>query len=210
MWQKLRDNFVAGIAVMLPLVVTLWLLDVLYKWINRGLLLPITKLFTPYFMNPYLEYTVSIAIFLLLILIIVAIGMATRIIFIRKIFSSGEKVFFKIPMVGKIYVAMKQISRAFLGDKSVAFKSVVLVQYPRQGIYSIGFLTSENKGEVEEKTGKKLFNVYVPSVPNPTTGFFVLVPEAEFIILKMSIEDAMKLVISGGAVNPNAVDLPND
>lgn len=210
MWQKLRDNFIAGIAVILPAVVTIWLLMVLYKWINRGLLMPLTKLFTPYLVNPYLEHSVSIAIFILLILIIIAIGMAARIIFIRKIFSSGEKVFFKIPMVGRIYVAMKQLSRAFLGDKSSVFKSVVLVEYPRQGIYSIGFLTSENKGEIHNKTGKKLFNVYVPSVPNPTTGFFVLVPEKEIILLKMSIEDAMKLAISGGAVTPHTVELSDD
>ncbi len=210
MWQKLRDNFVAGIAVILPLIITIWLLDILYRWISGRLIKPLTAIFTPYFMNPYLEYTVSMAIFILLILIIIAIGMATRIIFLRRLFSSGERVFFKIPMIGRVYVAMKQISHAFLGRKGTAFKSVVLVEYPRKGIYSIGFLTAENKGEVEEKTGKKLFNVYIASVPNPATGFFVLVPAEEIITLKMSVEDAMKLAISGGAVTPHSVELPDD
>ena len=200
MWQKLRDNFVAGIAVILPLAITIWFIDFLYKWISKRLIFPLTKIFTPYLVNPYLEYGVSLTIFVLLILIIIAIGMATRIIFLRKFFSSGEKVFFKIPMIGRLYVAMRQISKAFLGKRGMAFKSVVLVEYPRKGMYSIGFLTAENKGEVEEKTGKKLFNVYIASVPNPATGYFVLVPADEIIELKMSVEDAMKLAISGGAV----------
>ncbi|MBU4488757.1 MAG: DUF502 domain-containing protein [Candidatus Omnitrophica bacterium] len=210
MWKKLRDNFITGIAVILPIFITLWVFDVLYKWINRGLLMPLTKLFTPYLVNPYLEYGVAITIFVLLILIVIAIGMATRIIFLRKLFSSGERMFFKIPMIGRIYVTLKQISRAFLGDKTKAFRGVVLVEFPRKGMYSIGFLTSESIAEIEEKTGKKLVNVYIPSVPNPATGFFYIFPEEEVILLKMSLEDAMKLAISGGAVTPDTVGLSDD
>lgn len=210
MWHKIRDNFIAGVAVILPIIITIWVFTFLYRWVSRRLIYPLTQLFTPYFVNPYLEHSVSIAIFLLLILGIIAIGMATRIIILRRIFASGEKVFFKIPFVGRIYVALKQISQAFLGRKRVAFQSVVLVEFPRKGMYSMGFLTAENKGEVEEKTGKKLFNVYIASVPNPATGFFYLVPEEEIITLKMSVEDAMKLIISGGAVTPHNVDLSDD
>ena len=210
MWQKIRDNFIAGIAVILPLVVTLWVFTFLYRWISRRLIYPLTALFTPYVANPYLEYAVSLAIFFLLILGIVAIGMATRIIFLRRLFAHGEKVFFKIPLAGRLYVALKQISQAFLGKKSVAFQSVVLVEYPRKGMYSIGFLTGENRGEVEEITGKKLFNVYIASVPNPATGFFYLVPEEDITILKMSVESAMKLVLSAGAVTPHITDSLED
>lgn len=210
MWQKLRDNFVAGIVVILPLVITIWVFSFLYRWISVRLIFPLTKLFTPYLVNPYLEYAVAIAILLLLILGVMAIGMATRIIFLRRIFSSGEKVFFKIPLVGRIYVALKQISHAFLGNKSVAFKSVALVEFPRKGMYAIGFITAEHKGEVEEKTGKKLFNVYIPSVPNPATGFYFLVPEEEIIPINMTVEEAMKLAISGGAVTPDKVELSDD
>jgi len=210
MWQKLRDNFIAGIAVILPLVITIWVFGFLYRWISVRLIFPLTKLFTPYLVNPYLEYAVSMAVFLLLIFGIMAIGMATRIIFLKRLFSSGERVFFKIPLAGRIYVALKQLSHAFLGKGRVAFQSVVLVEFPRKGIYSIGFLTAENKGEVEEKTGKKLFNVYIASVPNPATGFFYLIPQEDIMPLKMSVEDAMKLVISGGAVTPHTVDLSDD
>ena len=210
MWKKIRDNFIAGVAVILPLIVTIWVFTFLYRWISGRLIYPLTALFTPYIANPYLEYAVSIAIFFLLILGIIAIGIATRIIFLRRLFASGEKIFFKIPLAGKLYVALKQISQAFLGKKRMAFQSVVLVEFPRKGMYSIGFLTAEHKGEVEERTGKKLFNVYIASVPNPATGFFYLVPEEDIMILKMSVEDAMKLVFSGGAVTPHNVDLSDD
>jgi len=210
MWKKIRDNFIAGVAVILPLVITIWVFTFLYRWISGRLIYPLTALFTPYIANPYLEYAVSIAIFFLLILGVIVIGIATRVIFIRRIFAHGEKVFFKIPLAGRLYVALKQISQAFLGKKRMAFQSVVLVEFPRKGMYSIGFLTAEHKGEVEERTGKKLFNVYIASVPNPATGFFYLVPEEDIMILKMSVEDAMKLVFSGGAVTPHNVNLSDD
>ena len=210
MWHKIRDNFIAGVAVILPLVITVWVFTFLYRWISGRLIYPLTALFTPYIANPYLEYAVSIAIFLLLILGIIAIGIATRILFLRKLFSSGEKVFFKIPLAGRLYVALKQISQAFLGRKRAAFKNVVLIEFPRKGMYAIGFVTAEHGGEVEEKIGKKLISVYIPSVPNPATGFFFLVPEDEVVILKMSIEDAMKLALSGGAVTPHDFDLSDD
>src|SRR3989338_295202 len=199
MWQKLRDNFVAGIAVILPLAITIWFIDFLYKWISKRLIFPLTKIFTPYLVNPYLEYGVSLTIFVLLILIIIAIGMATRIIFLKKLFFSGEKVFFRIPMIGRLYVAIRQISRVFLGTKSAAFKSVVLIEFPRKGMYSLGFVTAENTGEIEAKMGKKMISIYIASVPNPATGFFYLVPEEEVIPINISLEDAMKLVLSGGA-----------
>lgn len=210
MWHKIRDNFVAGAAVTLPLIITIWVFTFLYRWIGRRLIYPLTALFTPYIANPYLEYAVSVAIFFLLVLSIIAIGMATRIIFLKKIFTSGEKVFFKIPLVGRIYVALKQISQAFLGGKGAAFKTVVLVEFPRKGMYAIGFVTAEHGGEVEEKIGKKLISVYIPSVPNPATGFFFLVPVDEVVILKMSIESAMKLALSGGAVTPHGIDSMDD
>lgn len=210
MWHKIRGNFIAGVAVILPLVITIWVFTFLYRWISGRLIYPLTALFTPYIANPYLEYAVSIAIFFLLISGIIAIGVATRIIFFRRIFASGEKIFFKIPLAGKIYVALKQISQAFLGRKRAAFKNVVLIEFPRKGMYAIGFVTAEHGGEIEEKVGKKLISVYIASVPNPATGFFFLVPEDEIIILKMSVEDAMKLALSGGAVTPHDVDSADD
>ena len=202
MLTKLRDNFIAGIVVVLPVVITLWLLTMLYHAINDGILNPLIRYFRPYITNIYLEYGARTIVFLLLITFVVLIGLATRIIFVRKLFSAGEKLFFKIPMIGKVYVTIKQMSRAFLGDRKGIFKAPVLVEYPRKGVYSIGFLTSDSKGEIQNKTDKKLVNIFVPTTPNPTSGILLMTPEDEIITLSMSVEEAMKLVISGGMVVP--------
>jgi len=208
MFLRLRDNFIAGIAVILPIAVTLWLLTLLYDTININVLIPLTKYFKPHIANVYLEFGVRAVIFLLLITFVILIGLATRIIFIRKLFSFGERLLFKIPMVGKAYVTIRQISRALLGDRKGIFKAAVLVEYPRKGVYSIGFLTSPSKGEVQRKTDKRLVNIFIPTTPNPTSGILLMVPEEELINLDMSVEEAMKLVISGGMVTPG--DLPEN
>lgn len=202
---RLRDNFIAGVIVMLPAVITVWLLVAVYRAINDGILNPLIKFFKPYFFNVYLEYGVRTLLFLLLVAIIVLVGLATRILFFRKIFSKSEKIFFKIPMLGKVYITIKQISKAFLGERKGIFKTPVLVEYPRRGVYSIGFLTSDSKGEIQRKTEKKLVNIFVPTTPNPTSGILLLVPGDEIIPLDMNIEEAMKLVISGGMVVPDEI-----
>lgn len=202
MLQKFRDNFIAGIAVILPMAVTVWLFTVCYHAINDRILNPLIKYFNPYLTNIYLVYGARTLAFLLLIAIVVIVGLATRIIFIRKLFSTGERVFFKIPMIGKAYVTIKQMSKAFLGDRKGIFKAPVLVEYPRKGLHAIGFLTSNAKGEIQRKTEKRLVNIFVPTTPNPTSGILLLVPEEEMIRLDMSVEEAMKLVISGGMVAP--------
>lgn len=203
MLTKLRDNFIAGIAVILPIIITLWLLVTLYHAINDGILNPLIKYFRPYITNVYLEYGARTIVFLLLIALVVLIGLATRIIFIRRFFSAGEKIFFKIPMIGKVYVTIKQMSRAFLGERKGVFKAPVLIEYPRKGVYSIGFLTSDSKGEIQRRTDKKLVNIFVPTTPNPTSGILLMTPEDEITTLNMSVEEAMKLVISGGMVAPD-------
>lgn len=203
MLTKFRDNFIAGIVVILPLVVTLWLLAALYHAINDGILNPLIKYFRPYITNIYVEYGARTIVFLLLLAFVVLMGLATRILVIRKFFSAGEKLFFRIPMVGKVYVTMRQMSKAFLGERKGIFKTPVLVEYPRKGIYSIGFLTSDSKGEIQRRTDKKLINIFVPTTPNPTSGMLLMVPEDEIIALNMSVEEAMKLVISGGMVGPD-------
>ena len=173
MLQKLRDYFFTGIVVILPAALTLWLLTIIYKGINESVLTPFIKYFRPYLTNIFLEYAAKTAIFLSLIAIVVLIGMATRVIFIRKLFSGGERILFKIPMVGKIYITVKQMSKAFLGERKGVFKAAVLVEYPRRGVYAIGFLTSEAKGEIQHKTKKKIVNIFVPGM-NLTNGWKIV------------------------------------
>lgn len=203
MFTRLRNNFITGIAVILPIIVTVVILQFLIVRINRFILEPIIRIYSPYLNRPYLVYFAKGFVFVLSILLIALIGWATKIIIIRRVFSAGEKLFFKIPMFGKIYVATKQISFAFLGERRGIFKRVVLLEYPRRGIYSLGFETSRSKGEVQQKTKKEMVNLFVPTTPNPTSGVFLFVPEDETISLDISVEDGLKLIISGGVVVPD-------
>ena len=199
---KIRNTFISGIAVIFPVAITFLLIRFLVTTINRLVLNPFMKLMSPYMTAPYHVYAAKIGVFLLVILVICVIGWAANILVLRKFFGIWEGIFLKIPMFGKIYYATKQISTAFLGQGKTIFKKVVLIEYPRKGVYSIGFITGEGRGEIQRITDNLVFNVFVPTTPNPTSGIFLLVPKNELRFLKMTVEEGMKLVVSGGAVVP--------
>jgi uncharacterized membrane protein len=112
----------------------------------------------------------------------------------------------RIPLVRILYAGVKQLLETIFLQKTDAFKRVALVEYPRRGTYVIGFITGESKGEVQDKTDKNMINVFIPTTPNPTSGFYMLVPDDELVVLNMSVEDAFKLIISGGIVSPSKLD----
>ncbi len=209
MFTRLRNNFIAGLVVILPVALTIVILRFLVVRINRLILDPVIKIYSPYLNETYLIYLIKGAVLILFIFLIALVGLATKVIVLRRVFSVGERLFFKMPMIGKIYIAIKQISHAFLGKRRGIFKRVILLEYPRAGIYSIGFVTSKSKGEVQNKVQKEMVNVFVPTTPNPTSGVFLLVPKEEEIALDISVEDGLKLVISGGVVVPDYGDPEN-
>ena len=201
MLKSLRKNFITGVAVILPAVITIWLVKFIIGKTNNILLEPMVQFLRPYIMDSaVLEYIAKVLIFIFIVVAISIIGFGTRILFLRRFFSFLEKNIHQLPMVGKIYGAIKEMSHAFLGQSKEIFTRVVLVEFPRKGIYAIGFVTSEGKGEAQDKTIEKVINVFVPTTPNPTSGFLLLVPEGEMIKLDMSVEEGLKLVISGGMV----------
>jgi uncharacterized membrane protein len=120
----------------------------------------------------------------------------------------GEALLKRIPFFSKVYGSIKEIAQAFFGDKKGIFKRVVFIEYPRKGIYTIGFVTQDKPWEVNTLTGKDLHTVFVPSPPNPATGFFVFVPKEEIIETSISIEEAVRLILSGGAALPGQRILP--
>jgi uncharacterized membrane protein len=128
--------------------------------------------------------------------------MATKSIIIRRFFSFWEKILYRIPMVSKIYKAIRQISHVFLVRDKSLLQRVVLLEYPRRGVYSIGFVTLEKYDQMGSKLSKEIINVFVPTAPNPTSGILLLAPREELIDLDMSVEEGLKLVISGGGVVP--------
>ena len=120
----------------------------------------------------------------------------------RTLLKSGERVLNKMPVVRSIYGAIKQIMETVMSTNSDSFREVVLVEYPRKGIWVIGFVTGETKGEVQSLTKDKVINIFVPTTPNPTSGFLLFIPQKDLVYMDMKVEDAVKMVISGGIVTP--------
>jgi uncharacterized membrane protein len=205
MFKKIKTNLLTGFLIIVPLILTFWVFYFIISKLNLVMLEPIMRILKLYFSPEYLEFLPKVLILVLFLILLVVIGFAARIIVVRNIFGFGEKILYKLPMVRTLYGTFKEISIAFLGNKESIFKKVVMVEYPSKGMYSIGFVTSEEKGELQEKSAKNLINIFVPTSPNPTTGMIVLIPENEIIHLDMSVAEGMKMIISAGAVVPKKV-----
>jgi uncharacterized membrane protein len=143
--------------------------------------------------------------FVALVLVILGTGAFARNFVGAQAVAFGERILARIPVVRRIYLAVRQISEALFADRKGVFRRAVLFEYPRKGIWSVGFVTAESSGEVDsELPGVAHYHVFLPTTPNPTSGYLLMIPKEECRPLDMSIEDALKLIISGGAVSPDA------
>lgn len=188
-----RRRFLTGLLVLLPTVLTAYVLYRIFKWVD-GLLKPIVARY-PFLDIPGLGFVAVIVIILLA-------GVLGGGFFGRTLFKWVEGGFEKIPMVRSIYVSIKQVSEVFLDQERSVFKEVVFVQYPRMGLYTLGLVTSTVRFRGADGVEREYITIFLPTTPNPTSGFFVLVPREETIPSSMSIQDAMTMIISGGAVVP--------
>jgi len=185
----LKNYFLTGLLVILPIFVTVYIV----LFLIRGMDALLRFIPTKYLPETLLHYIPG------------PVGLLTRNFAGRKVVEFWEDMVDRIPLVRIIYSGVKQLLEAFFVKQTDAFRKVALLEYPRRGIYVIGFITGAGKGEVQRRTQKKMINVFVPTTPNPTSGFYVLVPEDELIILNMTVEDAFKLIISGGIFSPPEV-----
>ena len=186
----LRNYFITGVVVLIPIGFTLYLSKILIGLSSKIL---------PENINPnnYLPYAIpGIEILISLIFITVVGGLSLSFLG-KKILKIIDDLFKKIPFLRTIYSAILQMTETF-SNKENDKKSVVLIEYPRKGVWAVGFATKENKGEMSEKTNKKLINVFVPTTPNPTSGFLLTFPVDEVIYLNMSFEEASKFIVSAG------------
>ncbi len=192
-WMKLRTYFFTGILVLLPLMATIYILWYVFSFME-GLL------------DPLLRYLLGRSIpglgFLLSLVIILLIGLFGRNILGKRIISFGERLLFRIPLVRTIYTTVKQILEALFGGRTYVFEKVVLLEYPRKGLYQLGFVTRDVAKELNKLVHTDLVNVFIPTTPNPTSGMLVMVPKEDVLHLKMKVEDGMKLIISGGTLTP--------
>ncbi len=205
LFSRLRASFLTGIVVIAPVWLTIWLIWSVVGWIDSAVLPLIPQRFQP---SEYVGINlrgVGVIIFLLFTIIV---GWIAKGILGRSLIHFAESVVDRMPVVRSVYSGIKQISETVFAQTERSFEKACLIQYPRRGIWAIGFVSTTARGEVSERaeTGGELLSVFVPTTPNPTSGFLLFFPAEDVILLDMSIEDAAKLVISAGLVYPNDKD----
>ena len=189
----LRNYFITGVVVLIPIGFTLYLSKILIS-ISSNL---IPKNLNP---NHYLPFDIPGVEILISILLITVVGGLSLSFFGRRILKLIDDLFKRIPFLRTVYSAIVQMTETF-SKKDDNKKSVVLIEYPRKGVWAVGFATKENTGEMAEKTNKKLINVFVPTTPNPTSGFLLMFPIEDVIYLNMTFEEASKFIVSAGTSN---------
>jgi uncharacterized membrane protein len=208
--QDLKNDLIAGLLVVIPLATTIWLTAVVSRWVV-DFLTRIPKQLNPFNdLDPLVSDLVNLGVGLTVpLLAILLIGLMARNFIGRFLLDFGERTLQRIPFAGSVYKTLKQLLETLLKDSSSKFRGVVLLEYPRPGVWAIGFVTGQVDATVQAAVEGPLLSVFVPTTPNPTTGWYAVVPEAEAITLNLSVEDAFKILISGGIVTPNPL-LPEE
>ncbi len=193
-FSRIRNYFIAGIVVLIPIGITIYL---------TAFLISISSKILPKEINPnnYLPYNVPGLEIVMSLLLITIIGWISLSFIGKRLLVIFNKILKKIPILRTIYSAIVQMTETFTKSEGNK-KNVVLVEYPRKGTWAVGFATKENSGEITRKTNKKLINVFVPTTPNPTSGFLLLFPKEEVIYLDLTFEEASKFIVSAGTSNP--------
>jgi uncharacterized membrane protein len=197
MKHRVRTYFLAGLLVLIPLIVTIAILSWLFNLLDG-------------FLGPYISDWLGRQIpglgLIATIVLVFAIGVVTTNIIGRRLMSAVDEALHRIPLVRSIYSTTKQVSDSLLQARAVAFQQVVLIEYPRRGLYQIGFVTGMIEGPLQEqltaKAGERVVSVFVPATPNPMAGYLVMLPERDVHVLGISVQDGLKLVISGGLAAP--------
>jgi uncharacterized membrane protein len=199
-WLKsiIRGYFLAGLLVILPLGAVIFVISAILRLMDRALGVIPPKLHP----ESYLPFKIPGLGLVLFIALVLVTGVLVKNYIGRRVVDFGEYMVSKIPLVRPLYGAVKQLILAIFGDTHDAFKRVVLVEYPRKGVYSLAFVTAQTSGEIREQMGAEMLSIFLPTTPNPTSGFFLVLPEEDTIPLSMSVEEAFKLLISGGVVEP--------
>ena len=193
-FTSLRNNFIAGVVVLIPIGITVYLT---FFFIN------VSSKILPKEINPnyYLPYNIPGLEILISVVLITIIGWLSLSFIGKRLFEILENILNRIPILRTIYSAVGQLIETFAQSKSNK-KNVVLIEYPRKGVWAVGFATKENKGEIRNKVNEDLINVFVPTTPNPTSGFLLMFQKKEVIYLDLSFEEASKFIVSAGSTEP--------
>ena len=197
MFAKIKNYLLTGILVSAPVFITFWIVISLVKLFDK-LITPII----PYYINPnyYLPRDVPGLGLVILLVLLISIGFLTANFFGRFLFKKTDQIINKIPFIKVFYKTIKQIIETIFKDNSKAFRDVVLLEYPRKGLWVLGFTTGEVEGAVKEKMKTPLVNVFVPTTPNPTSGFLLMVPKNQLKYLNVKVDDTIKTIVSAGII----------
>ncbi|WP_041393210.1 DUF502 domain-containing protein [Pleurocapsa sp. PCC 7327] len=203
--QDLKNDLIAGLLVVIPLATTIWLTITVASWVI-DFLTQIPKQLNPFDgLDPIVTYLLNLLVgFAVPLLCILLIGLMARNIAGRWLLDLGEQILQAIPLAGAVYKTLQQILETLFKDSKSKFRRVVMIEYPRPGVWSIGFVTGTVSPMIQSQISKPVLSVFIPTTPNPTSGWYAIVPEEEAITLSISIEDAFKILISGGIVSADA------
>ncbi len=196
---RVRNYFLAGVLVTAPIGITIWLSWNFIAFVDSR----VTPLIPgPWNPETYLPFSIPGLGVLVIVVGLIVIGMFATGLAGRLIMSSYERALATVPVVRSVYSAVKQIFETVLAERSKAFREVVLIQYPRPGSWALGFITGHTSGEVQDKTAPDSLDVFLPTTPNPTSGFLLFIPREEARVLSMTVEEGAKMIISGGIITP--------
>jgi uncharacterized membrane protein len=194
----LRKYIVAGLLVWVPLGVTVLIIKFLVELMDRSLLW-IPEAYRP---EQLMGFRIPGLGLVLVLFVVLLTGVIVANFFGRKLVSIGERMLARIPLVRSIYYGVKQVMETMFSGTGKSFRKVVVIEYPRKGIWTLAFLTGDSITSVSDMTGKKMINVFVPTTPNPTSGFFLMLPEEDVMDLNINVDDGLKMIISAGVVVP--------
>ena len=196
---RLRNYLLAGLVVTAPVGITLWL-----AWVFVDSVDSLVQKILPasYHPDTYLPFHLPGFGLLITVVVLMLIGFVAASFMGKLLIRLGEAILDRMPIIRTVYGALKQIFETVVHGQKQAFRQVVLIEYPRRGIWSVGFLTSESTGEVQNLTTEDMVNVFLPTTPNPTSGFLLFLPRRDVHVLTMTIEDGIKMVVSGGIITP--------
>jgi uncharacterized membrane protein len=207
--KDLKNDLIAGLLVVIPLATTIWLITVVTRFVV-SFLTSVPKQFNPFnTLNPLWQELINLSVGLLVpLLAILLIGLMARNIVGRWLLDFGEGTLARIPLAGAIYKTLKQILETVLRDNNTRFRRVVLVEYPREGLFALGFVTGVLGAAMQGGFSQPMLSVFIPTAPNPTTGWYCVVPETAVRDLDMTVEDAFRTIISAGIVSPDDREPP--
>jgi len=202
-YVALRNAFFSGLILVAPLALTVWVFSKIIDFVG-GTFKPLFLVFVPGSLRNQegLDTVWSIVATVIVMALVTLLGYVSRYVFGKFFFSIGDRFIQSIPGVNAVYNTVRQIVNTFSSQSRHMFNKVVLVEFPRKGSWTIGFLTNTVQGEAQSKSGEEVWTIFVPTTPNPTSGFLLMIPRSEVIELDMAVGDGMKMIISGGAVTP--------